>query len=110
MKNLAKLDSQRQVQVQDLQRTKHHWQELDYTILNRHTILSIKLSSRIDRHVACASNNRINDHFTKLCKVLGPRTGRFTPKAITNVDEKGFAMGWHQEHVLLLSRAKKTPV
>ena len=76
--------------------------------LNRHPILSIKFASRIDRQRAYAGNPRIiNDHFTKLGKVL--RTGRFTPKSITNIDEKGFIMGVAPRTRVITRRGNKNP-
>ena len=108
VKYLAKDESQRQAQVQGFAEGKNIIGKNWITrFLNRHPILSIKLASRIDRQRAYASNPRINGHFTKLGKVL--RTGQFTPKAITNVDEEGFNMGVALRTHVVTCRAKKNP-
>ena len=93
VKHLGKNESRRQVQVQDFSEGKKTIGKNWITqFLDRHPIISTKIASHIYRHRAYASNPRIiNDHFAKLGKVLC--TGRFTPKAIANVDEKGFIMG-----------------
>ena len=107
VKHLAKDESQRQVQVQDFAEGKKiigkNWIS---RFLDRHPILSTKFTSRIDCQRAYASNPHIiNDHFTKVL-----RTGRFTPKAITNVNEKGFIMGVAPRTRVLTFRGKKIHV
>ena len=97
-----------QVQVQDFAEGKNIIGKNWITrFLNRHPILSIKSASHTDRQPAYASNPHIvDDHFTKLGKVL--RTNRFTPEAITNVDEKGFIMGV-APRTRVTCRGKKNP-
>ena len=102
--------SQRQVQVQDFEEGKHiigkNWIS---RFLDRHSILSVKFASRIDHQRAYASNPHIiNDQFTKLGKVL--RTGRFTPRTIMNVDEKGFIIGVAPRTRVLTRRGKRIHV
>ena len=65
------------------------------------------LCSRIDRQREYASNPRINEHFRKLGKVI--RSGRFTPREISNVDEKGFVMGISPRTRVITRRGKKNP-
>jgi hypothetical protein len=76
--------------------------------LNRHPILETKFASRIDRQRTYAGNSRIlQDHFRKLGKVITER--KIKPKAITNVDEKGFVMGISPPTKVITRWGKKNP-
>ncbi|KAF8241457.1 DDE-domain-containing protein, partial [Wilcoxina mikolae CBS 423.85] len=76
--------------------------------LNRHPILVARFASRKDRQRAYASNpHTIQTDFQKLGKVM--RARRFSDKAITNIDEKGFVMGISPRTKVVTRRGKKNP-
>jgi hypothetical protein len=76
--------------------------------LNRHPILASKFASRIDRQRAFANDPRqISEHFRKLGKVI--RQQNIKPRAITNVDEKGFLMGYSKRTKVITRRGRKNP-
>jgi len=76
--------------------------------LNPHPILVTKFASCIDRQRTYAGNPPIlQDHFRKLGKVITER--KIKPKAISNVDEKGFVMGISPCTKVITRRGKKNP-
>ena len=95
VKNLAKEEAARQVPVQNFAVGKKPAQSNIIgknwvtRFLNRHPNLAVKFASRIDHQRAHAGDPHvINTYFTKLGKII--RSGQFSPRAITNIDERGF--------------------
>jgi len=75
-----------------MQKAQHrrHWVT---RFLNRHPILAAKFASHIDRQRSHANNPRIIlDHSRKLGNIIRQRN--IKPQGITNMDEKGFVMGY----------------
>jgi len=114
VKHLVKLDFQRQVPVPNFAQGKnpaqHNLIEKNWItrFLNRHPILAARFASRVEPVRAYASNPRtIQTHFQKLGKIM--RAQRFSDKAITNVDEKGFVMGISPRTKVVTRRGKKNP-
>ena len=68
VKHLAKEDAERQIQKNPIQKNLigKNWIA---QFLNRHSNLSLKFASRIDRKRACAGPRVLTNHFTKIGKI-----------------------------------------
>ncbi|KAF8241425.1 DDE-domain-containing protein, partial [Wilcoxina mikolae CBS 423.85] len=74
--------------------------------LNRHDVLATKFASRIDRQHAFSCIPRIIlDHFRKCSKLI--RNIYTKSRAITNMNEKGFIMGYSKKTKVITRRGRK---